>query len=78
LAEKVGVSTHHIAMIEIARYYPTLELVERIADTLLKRRFPRNIMVKNNVSRNFFNSLKPFSASQYSCFGLRGDWLAVA
>jgi DNA-binding XRE family transcriptional regulator len=34
LAEKVGVSTHHIAMMEIARHYPTLELVERIAKTL--------------------------------------------
>jgi transcriptional regulator with XRE-family HTH domain len=34
LAELVGVSTHHIAMIEIARHYPTLELVERIANTL--------------------------------------------
>jgi transcriptional regulator with XRE-family HTH domain len=34
LAEKVGVSTHHIAMIEIARHYPTLELVERIANAL--------------------------------------------
>ena len=34
LAEKVGGSTHHIAMIEIARHYPTLELVERIANTL--------------------------------------------
>jgi len=34
LAEKVGVSTHHIAMIEIARHYPTMELVERIANTL--------------------------------------------
>jgi transcriptional regulator with XRE-family HTH domain len=34
LAEKVGVSTHHIAMIEIARHYPTLELLERIANTL--------------------------------------------
>ena len=34
LAEKVGVSTHHIAMMEIARHYPTLELVERIANTL--------------------------------------------
>lgn len=29
-AEKVNVSTHHIAMIEIARNYPTLELTERI------------------------------------------------
>ena len=34
LAEKVGVSTHHIAMIEIARNNPTMELVERIADIL--------------------------------------------
>ena len=34
LAEKVNVSTHHIAMIEIARNYPTLELAERIADAL--------------------------------------------
>ena len=34
LAEKVNVSTHHIAMIEIARNYPALELVERIAAAL--------------------------------------------
>jgi transcriptional regulator with XRE-family HTH domain len=34
LAEIVGVSTHHIAMMEIARHYPTMELVERIANTL--------------------------------------------
>ena len=34
LAEKTGVSTHHIAMIEIARNYPTMELVERIAGVL--------------------------------------------
>jgi len=34
LAEKVGVSTHHIGMIEIARNYPTMELVERIANAL--------------------------------------------
>jgi transcriptional regulator with XRE-family HTH domain len=34
LAEKVDVSTHHIGMLEIARNYPTLELVERIADIL--------------------------------------------
>jgi len=32
LAEKVDVSTHHIAMIEIARNYPALDLVERIAN----------------------------------------------
>ena len=34
LAEKVGVSNHHIAMIEISRNYPTLELIERIAGVL--------------------------------------------
>ena len=34
LAEKVNVPTHHIGMIELSRNYPTLELVERIADAL--------------------------------------------
>jgi transcriptional regulator with XRE-family HTH domain len=34
LAERVDVSTHHIAMLEIARNYPTLELVERFAEAL--------------------------------------------
>jgi len=34
LAEKVNVSTHHIAMIEIARNYPAMELVELLADVL--------------------------------------------
>ena len=34
LAEKLSVSTHHIAMMEIARNYPTLDLVERIAEVL--------------------------------------------
>jgi transcriptional regulator with XRE-family HTH domain len=34
LAEMVGVSTHHIATIETARNYPTLDLVERLANTL--------------------------------------------
>ena len=34
LAEKVDVSTHHIAMIEICRDYPNLELVERIANAM--------------------------------------------
>ncbi|MDR2021364.1 MAG: helix-turn-helix transcriptional regulator [Treponema sp.] len=34
LAEKVDVSTHHIGMLEIARNYPTLELVERLAGVL--------------------------------------------
>ena len=34
LAEMVGVSTHHIATIETARNYPTLDLVERMAKAL--------------------------------------------
>jgi len=34
LAESTNVSTHHIAMIEIARNYPAMELVERIANVL--------------------------------------------
>ena len=34
LAEKVDVSTHHIAMIELARNFPTAGLVERIAKAL--------------------------------------------
>ncbi|MDR1147852.1 MAG: helix-turn-helix transcriptional regulator [Spirochaetaceae bacterium] len=34
LAEKVNVSTHHIGMIELARNFPTLDLVERIANAL--------------------------------------------
>jgi len=34
LAEMVNVSTHHIAMIEIARNYPAMDLVERIANVL--------------------------------------------
>jgi len=34
LAEMVGVSTHHIATIETARNYPTLDLVERMANAL--------------------------------------------
>jgi transcriptional regulator with XRE-family HTH domain len=34
LAEKADVSTHHIGMIELSRNYPTMELVERLADAL--------------------------------------------
>ena len=34
LAEIVGVSTHHIAMIETARDYPKMDLVERLANAL--------------------------------------------
>jgi transcriptional regulator with XRE-family HTH domain len=34
LAEKVNVSTHHIAMIEITRNFPTPDLIERIANAL--------------------------------------------
>ena len=34
LAEITEVSTHHIAMIEIGRNFPTTELIERIANAL--------------------------------------------
>jgi transcriptional regulator with XRE-family HTH domain len=34
LAEMLNVSTHHIATIETARNYPTLDLVERMANAL--------------------------------------------
>ena len=34
LAEMVKVSTHHIATIETAKNYPTLDLVERMANAL--------------------------------------------
>ena len=34
LAELVNVSTHHIATIETAKNYPTLDLVERMANAL--------------------------------------------
>ena len=34
LAEIVGVSTHHIAMIELTRNFPAPELIERIAKSL--------------------------------------------
>jgi len=34
LAELVNVSVHHIATIETARNYPTLDLVERMANAL--------------------------------------------
>ena len=34
LAEMVNVSTHHIATIETAKNYPTLALVERLANAL--------------------------------------------
>ena len=34
LAEKVNVSTHHIARIETAKDYPRLELADRIANVL--------------------------------------------
>jgi transcriptional regulator with XRE-family HTH domain len=34
LAELVNVSTHHIGMIEIARNFPTLDLIERLAGAL--------------------------------------------
>jgi transcriptional regulator with XRE-family HTH domain len=34
LAEKADVSTHHIAMIELSRNFPAIDLVERLAAAL--------------------------------------------
>ena len=34
LAEKAGISTQYIAMIELSRQFPTPEVLERIADAL--------------------------------------------
>jgi transcriptional regulator with XRE-family HTH domain len=34
LAEKAEVSTHHIAMIELSRNFPTIDLIERLAGVL--------------------------------------------
>jgi transcriptional regulator with XRE-family HTH domain len=34
LAELANVSTHHVAMIELARNFPTSELIERLAGAL--------------------------------------------
>jgi transcriptional regulator with XRE-family HTH domain len=34
LAEQVDVSTHHIAMIELSRNFPAIDLVERLARAL--------------------------------------------
>jgi transcriptional regulator with XRE-family HTH domain len=34
LAELVEVSTHHIAMIELSRNFPTIDLIERLAVAL--------------------------------------------
>jgi transcriptional regulator with XRE-family HTH domain len=34
LAEKVGVSTHHIGMLELTRNFPTFDLIERLAEAL--------------------------------------------
>ncbi|MDR0442386.1 MAG: helix-turn-helix domain-containing protein [Treponema sp.] len=54
LAEKVNVSTHHIGMIEMSRNYPTLELVERIANALnieIHELFIDNIHSNNELAR---------------------------
>ena len=34
LAEKAGISTHYIAMIELARNFPKSEIIERLANAL--------------------------------------------
>ena len=72
LAEKVGVSTHQIAVIEIARHYPTLELVELIANTLeieiyelfMEKPSPENAMEKlhntlvNNIEKIIITTIE--------------------
>jgi len=54
LAEMVSVSTHHIATIETARNYPTLDLVERMANAL-------NI----EIYELFINPLSPQEEMEY-------------
>ena len=34
LAEKADISTHYLAMVEIARYIPRVEIIERLADAM--------------------------------------------
>jgi transcriptional regulator with XRE-family HTH domain len=56
LAEKVNVSTHHIAMIELARNFPTSELMGRIASVLgLKI---HELFIENNSINFEFEQLR--------------------
>ena len=79
LAEKVEVSTHHIAMIEIARNYPTMELAERIASELdidiyelfLEQPAPKDAMEKlhdslvDNIEKVISEAVQKAIAEQY-------------
>jgi len=59
LAEKVNVTSHHIAMIETEKNNPAMDLVERIANVLnieyyelfIKKPIPKDVMdtIKNDV-----------------------------
>jgi len=55
LAEKVNVSTHHIAMIEITRNFPTSDLIERIANALNIEIFELFIEETNSFNKEFEN-----------------------
>jgi len=79
LAEKVNVSTHHIAMIETARDNPTMELAERIAGVLdieiyelfLEQPEPKDAMeqlhdsIVENIQSVIDNAVKKAVAEQY-------------
>ncbi|WP_461256879.1 helix-turn-helix domain-containing protein [Treponema sp. R80B11-R83G3] len=56
LAEKVNVSTHHIAMIELARNFPTSELIERIAKALNIKIY--ELFVESNSMSHDFEQLR--------------------
>jgi transcriptional regulator with XRE-family HTH domain len=56
LAERVGVSTHHVGMIELSRNYPTLELVERIAVALEIE--PHELFIDQSQASNDFERLR--------------------
>ena len=62
LAEKVGVSTHHIGMIELSRNYPTLELVERIA-----------VALKVKPHELFIDSISPSEELEQLRVEIKGD-----
>ena len=53
LAEMVNVSTHHIAMIEITRNFPTSDLIERIANALNIEIFELFIEETNSLYKEF-------------------------
>ena len=53
LAEKVNVSTHHIAMIEITRNFPTTDLIERIANALNIEIYELFLEETNSLNKEF-------------------------